>query len=704
MVNENPSSANYNSQNQVEFAREMAKFLAKKKGYQMTPGMAVLPRSYMYAAPDLVDGLIQGRYQDQARQGEGDLLQDKFGDPHVPQGPTTVGAGIANGFGSTLKNMWQGGKKAAASVMPSSDGSSGDKSLITGSIDPTNPTPTPPDSPSFGVDDLNIPKDNPWKTEVKRSENEDLLNGKKTTDKATWDYAQYTNGFGTKAKHSGEVIGVDEAHKRFDSDWGKAENVVENFKPNLPFGVKAALTSLTFNSGEKWKKEGLGQAIQNEDYDKAKKIFLQYNKAGGKENPGLVARRQREVQWFDEGADPQHNEPRATPPPQGMMRLGGPPTDDIEAKMVPQGDRLAQSFGAQPGVGDDQENIDIKGYKGPVPRLPYVETSEQIKAQMRGLSDPAQQQELMDKWQAKQSPKSIPAANGTLVGTPQPGNQPAKWQWIPGATGPNITPGQLPTIPVAPNAPGPASLQPNVPGAAQGGNLKDVLGPNSPIGQLGMGAADTQNAIGSRTAINEAQTKDVLGHIEQGNAAAAKGQTLNTLETIVKSNPNLSMGPTSPYFNQTKRLISNFFPSMDVKGIAAADSIEKLNSLLASESTKMFTNRGTNFDLQTFMNANPNLKQSREGMIMMIDLLKQETEQSKELGKLANRYKDKSVESWNDRKQEYYDNHPLIINEPDEKGGMRKITTKNITTKEERDELPSGMGYITPTGQVGYKK
>jgi hypothetical protein len=173
------------------------------------------------------------------------------------------------------------------------------------------------------------------------------------------------------------------------------------------------------------------------------------------------------------------------------------------------------------------------------------------------------------------------------------------------------------------------------------------------------------------------------------------------MEALTKTTPGLSMGPTSPYINEAKRFIANFFPGISQESIAAADSLEKINRLLASESTKMFTPRGTNFDLQTFMNANPSLSQSREGMLMMIDLLKQEMKQTQELGSVANKYRNKDVSSWNDRKQEYYDDHPLIIHKPIGGGKYQDITTKRIDTKEERDALKPGTNYIRPDGTIG---
>lgn len=120
------------------------------------------------------------------------------------------------------------------------------------------------------------------------------------TPKSQWDYKQYSVGYGTRGA-PGEVIDKPEAERRLGTEVGKARSIVEQFAPNAPAGVKDALTSLTFNSGADWTKAGLGAAVQRGDWADAKSRFLQYNRAGGSVNQGLVNRRNQEAQWFDGG-------------------------------------------------------------------------------------------------------------------------------------------------------------------------------------------------------------------------------------------------------------------------------------------------------------------------------------------------------------------------------------------------------------------
>ena len=119
------------------------------------------------------------------------------------------------------------------------------------------------------------------------------------TPRAKWDYAQSSNGYGTKALHEGEVIDRDEADRRFKAEIKAAYDIVDRFAPNLDDGSKAALTSLTFNAGTAWTKSGLGNAIRVGDLETAKAIFQQYNKAGGEVLSGLASRRNAEMTWFD---------------------------------------------------------------------------------------------------------------------------------------------------------------------------------------------------------------------------------------------------------------------------------------------------------------------------------------------------------------------------------------------------------------------
>lgn len=118
------------------------------------------------------------------------------------------------------------------------------------------------------------------------------------TAKAKWDFAQESNGYGTKALYPGEVIDTVEAEYRFAKEIAAARAAVDRFAPHLDEGTAAALTSLTFNAGSAWMRSGLGAAIKAGDLEGAKQVFVQYVHAGGQRLAGLEARRAAEVQWI----------------------------------------------------------------------------------------------------------------------------------------------------------------------------------------------------------------------------------------------------------------------------------------------------------------------------------------------------------------------------------------------------------------------
>lgn len=118
------------------------------------------------------------------------------------------------------------------------------------------------------------------------------------TPQASWDYAQFSNGYGTKAQFAGEVIDRAEAERRFKAEVSEARSIVEKAVPHVDEGTKAALTSLTYNAGTTWIGSGLGEAVRRGDLEAAREIFQKYNKAGGEVLPGLVNRRSQEALWI----------------------------------------------------------------------------------------------------------------------------------------------------------------------------------------------------------------------------------------------------------------------------------------------------------------------------------------------------------------------------------------------------------------------
>lgn len=129
---------------------------------------------------------------------------------------------------------------------------------------------------------------------------------------AAWDYKQSSSGYGTKAQPGDENIPPDQLkaihEQRFTDEIGKAAAAVDGLNPNLPAGARAALISLTYNAGPGWMQSGLGGMVRSGDLQGAQQRILEYNKAGGEVNPGLVKRRAAESAWFN--SEPQAKSPQ----------------------------------------------------------------------------------------------------------------------------------------------------------------------------------------------------------------------------------------------------------------------------------------------------------------------------------------------------------------------------------------------------------
>lgn len=132
-----------------------------------------------------------------------------------------------------------------------------------------------------------------------------------------WDYKQSSSGYGTRAQAGDEAIPPEQLRaiheQRLQDEVSKAAAHVDSVNPNLPAGARNALISLTYNAGPGWAQSGLGELVRNGDLPGAQARLLEYNKAGGEVNAGLVARRQKEAAWFGGGMPQAASPSPATP-------------------------------------------------------------------------------------------------------------------------------------------------------------------------------------------------------------------------------------------------------------------------------------------------------------------------------------------------------------------------------------------------------
>ena len=152
--------------------------------------------------------------------------------------------------------------------------------------------------------------------------------------RASWDYQQHSNGWGTRARFPGETIDKDEAQRRLDAELAKAKQLVTSFVPNADAGTTKALTDLTFNAGTKWQTSGLGAAVKAGDYDKARQLFQQYVKAGGETLPGLVERRRAGANWIGAGGETPQDGQQPMRQPYPWMGLQWPQGETVDPDML----------------------------------------------------------------------------------------------------------------------------------------------------------------------------------------------------------------------------------------------------------------------------------------------------------------------------------------------------------------------------------
>ncbi len=120
--------------------------------------------------------------------------------------------------------------------------------------------------------------------------------------KAFWDYKQYTNGYGTKAKSESEVIDKNIAKERLKQEVKKNLEYLKKkeYYTNLNKNKKISLLSFLFNVGNGGlNNTGLDKTLRgNYTKESIEKEFQKWIYAGGKVLEGLVKRRQKEYNKF----------------------------------------------------------------------------------------------------------------------------------------------------------------------------------------------------------------------------------------------------------------------------------------------------------------------------------------------------------------------------------------------------------------------
>lgn len=413
------------------------------------------------------------------------------------------------------------------------------------------------------------------------------------------DGRQTSIGFGTRAQPGDENgIDKDEAGRRLQSEVSAASTQVHQFAPNAPYGWHKALTDLTFNTGTKWQGSGLGAAVKAGDWDKAKEIYPQYNKAVGSEGKlvemaGLTKRRQD----FLKEVDRKFEAAPGMPPGASVQAGGAPPAPGSQPPV-----QVAQAAPAAPG-----------GVLPPMPGAREQFTRDiarvnDLKRYPIGTPEHAEGVRLEAELQKRteQSAYTDPNTGQPYYGNDVSGRRPA---------------------PGMPRTPTPAELK---------------------------GLEETASELA------KARTVPVAEAIKAGPAAQKSLAALNTLNVIggMPGSENMHTGPFAQHWLHAKQALQDL-TGIPFEGVAPAEGIEKMNAYLGMAAAKELTNRPTQFDFSTFLKNNPGIQMSPEGRKMLTDILQQTARQDIAIAKLASKVKDPS--DWAEIQDKYYQEHPIAV-------------------------------------------
>lgn len=499
------------------------------------------------------------------------------------------------------------------------------------------------------------------------------------------DTKQFSYGYGSKAPGPGLSIDKDTANKKLQRDLDRAAAVVDKINPNLSPGTKAALTSLTYNTGEKWTQSGLGKAVAAGDEEAAKKIFTQYVNVGGSPSPGVANRRQAEASWFG-GQGP-------------TMAFAGKPEDemtgdgltDITRALAPAINRM-QPPSQAPGVatrvaGPDPSN-DQANPIGPIPhKIPI--TYQQM---MRTLTNPSATPEIkkfiMESYYGQYQPFEVKGYGGNYTIDPTGKVQP---RWVPDYHETELAAGPAKMkAPFSLNSKGQMELHTpggNTGGAAPGsvpftGDAKGPLGteaPKSNSGPLG-GFMDRLmdygiNQEGRMETEKERAKKEADNYEKKYESTVATGASARTNQPLLEEaqraveDPRFYQGPFGHEVLQAQKLMDSLGftdnkagPGQVFQKLLSGQILRDMKSNLEGLGQVRVA------EINLLNQANASNNNTREANRAILDLTKRLYERSIGLSQLATEYRQqtgKNIDNneYNRREQKWMDAHPLFTPE-----------------------------------------
>jgi hypothetical protein len=187
-------------------------------------------------------------------------------------------------------------------------------------------------------------------------------------------------------------------------------------------------------------------------------------------------------------------------------------------------------------------------------------------------------------------------------------------------------------------------------------------GMDLPAYQEKQGELAAQQAGATERAKNDVTEQKT--YIDNGRVAQQRLGTLNTLSNIISTDKNLNLGFGSETTLKVKMALEK--AGFDVGDLSGAQMIQKMNGILASESTKSLATRPTQFEFKTFLGNNPGLALDEKGNIRMLGILSQNAKREVDLGKLAR------------KNQDNWDNWDNVVEAYDKKNPIKDPTTGKI--------------------------
>lgn len=644
----------YGTGSQVDFARQMARILMGQKGFQMSPGMAVLPGSWAYSVPDIVKQISGAQYRDIAGSQD-KALRDRPTDPNA--------AANVKRYGGFAK--------------PSAPhGSAHKAAMATGALPTTRSVRTMPVTPFKNMEEpetADIPAD--LETGPYGAANLGISDGMSTTVKPA------IPDFETEVNPAPRTKGI-------SSLPGDNDDISYPTQGNL----EDELDKLVNSPAHKDKPAHVKQA--------AKEQFRRLaEEARGHFGRDVTV---SEAIWYAQNKGTLTKNDLGAPP--DRMNLGGPDAESIPPHLRADETKVAQSFNAPTAIESPSSKFQkIPGYDGPLPNAPYVESDEEIRAQMR-LGSQQDAQKVLNDWKKRLEPYEIPTQNGRLQVTPRKGGT-ADFKFIPSDKTLDVTPDKVPMQRrvdpegkpywevITPGGPKAFRSEEEARKASKGG--KGMLGDYEEV-------TDEMKRLRRKNVADDALSQDAVKEatrlMDQGLEARKLHQTLVEMSSANEGG-FLPRGPTAGFMLKVRQFLDNFNPSdKTLPGATDAELMDKFSGVLASRAVSAIAERGSNFQLETFLASNPNLRNTKEGNKMLLDVLIQEAKQAMDLRRIASKFKGDNILGLRDAVEDYYQKNPIVL-----KHGDKRTTTKVIKEESDLDDVPDGYYFMTPDGRFGRK-